>query len=170
MHVPVDFLVHIQILFCGFLGSPLHQVDHVMVAQVLNSKRWEVALLTDIIHDLAYPLVIGTFRLGARRLVHLKLEVVDPKVPTIEIPVGVLLVNFSGLLHAALGLPQQPRPFSGKRAFGVDVALVVLNLRSVNGNCSIESTLPAFKVGPCNNGLNATRNYKQVNTFLANLE
>lgn len=124
--IPVNFFIHQQKLLGCILGASLHQVNHVVVAKILDGKRWQMALFANVIHNLAYPPVVGLLRPGAGGLFHFKVEVVNPEIATVEVPTGVLLVHLACLVNASLDLPQQPCPLSRERTLGVDVTLVAL--------------------------------------------
>lgn len=116
--------------------------------QIPYCHGWEMALLPDIFHNLSNPLAICRFRLGTRRLLHFKLQVIDPEVPRIQIPVLVLLIHLTSLFGVALDLPEEPCPLSGKCALCIDIALVALDLSAVDSNCVVEAPLATFEIGP----------------------
>lgn len=116
-----------------------------------------MAFLPDILHNLSDPLAIRHLRLGACRLLHLELQVIDPEVSRIEIPVLVLSIHLASFLRATLDLPEESCPLSGKCAFRIDIALVALDLSAVNGDCVVEAALAAFEVGPRDDGFDVAR-------------
>lgn len=116
-----------------------------------------MALLPDILHNLSDPLAIRRFRLGACWLIDLELQVIDPEVSRIKIPVLVLLVHLASFLRVTLDFPEESCPLGGECALRIDIALVALDLSAVNGDCVVEAALAAFEVGPRDDSFDVAR-------------
>lgn len=117
-----------------------------------------MTLLTNIINNLSDSSGILCLYLCIGWLFHLKLQVIDPEVSAIEVPVVVLLVHLTGFLNISFDLPQKTGPFGGKSTFSIDITLIALNLSPVDGNCSIQAALSSLKIGPGNDSFNVAGN------------